>query len=408
MYQNLFLIIRIKVLYRLLLVFVSLGTFIGNVGAQEKKDIDMYYIDGYHGGVRAHYRESSFRSALQIMKKNPEWKLSFDLEVETYDYLRSWDPVSFAELSEYLKDTTYNSKIEIVGASYYQPYCWAIGGESNVRHLTYGLNRLREIFPEYKVKSYTLQEPCWTSALPQLLNQFRFRQACLKNCGTIWTGYFAKGVDKDIVLWEGPDGSTIPCIPRYSTENIYLGHTDAVWDTPNFIKKCHEKGIEHVLGYYLQDMGWYSVPRLNAEFNIGPNNINYTERKLQSKVRYVTLNEYVNDILSAPTFKCRFTQEDIVGGLPWGSQIIDNLCGWIRDNENKLPIAEKMATLASVYNDIDYPAREMDEAWHDALLVQHHDSYLAKINSHKWVWRPSALAWNADRIADEKIGRAHV
>ena len=54
-----------------------IGLFVCSVmEAQEREKVDMYYLDGYHGGVKAHGRKSSMREAFQIMKQLPDWKAS--------------------------------------------------------------------------------------------------------------------------------------------------------------------------------------------------------------------------------------------------------------------------------------------------------------------------------------------
>jgi len=86
--------------------------------------------------------------------------------------------------------------------------------------LTMGLAVLKEHFPFLKVETYAVQEPCWTSALPQILRSLGFKRAVLKNPSTAWGGY-SRGFPADICLWEGPDATTIPLVPRYDCEELY-------------------------------------------------------------------------------------------------------------------------------------------------------------------------------------------
>ena len=98
-----------------------------------------------------------------------------------------------------------SGRIEIVSGVYGQAYMWNASGECNIRQIAYGLAELRAIFPDLVVDTYAVQEPCWTSCLPQILKSFGYRRAVLKN-STCWGGYYASTLDADLVNWTGPDG----------------------------------------------------------------------------------------------------------------------------------------------------------------------------------------------------------
>ncbi|HVA90272.1 MAG TPA: hypothetical protein VNL71_10560, partial [Chloroflexota bacterium] len=163
----------------------------------------LYYVDGYHGGVKGHMPLGAWRDILQALRRTPDWKLALDIEPISWAVLRRTDPASFAELQEYLADQTADARLEIVAASYAQPFAWAIGGESNIRHLLRGRAIVREHFPSLRVDTYAVQEPCWTSALPQILRSLGYRRAVLRDASTAWAGY-PTGVDAAIVDWVGP------------------------------------------------------------------------------------------------------------------------------------------------------------------------------------------------------------
>ena len=92
-----------------------------------------YYVDGYHGGIRGHMPLGSWRDILNAMRQFPSWKVSLDIEPETFGYLRQIDPEAFHEIGRYLDDTGPGARMEISGATYQQPFMWLFGGESMMR-----------------------------------------------------------------------------------------------------------------------------------------------------------------------------------------------------------------------------------------------------------------------------------
>ena len=82
-----------------------------------------------------------------------------------------------------------NARVEMVNGTFSQPFGWAHGGESNIRQLLLGREKIHEHFPNVVIETYAVQEPCWSSCLPQLLRSLGFNAAVLKNPGTAWGGY---------------------------------------------------------------------------------------------------------------------------------------------------------------------------------------------------------------------------
>ena len=218
---------------------------------QEQQKKVFYFVDGYHGGTWGHMPPGAWRDIIEAMRRHPHWKISLDIEPVSWQTLKSEDPVSYSQLQELLRDSTPAARVEMVAASYAQPFAWAISGESNIRHLARGRELVAEHFPDLVVDTYAVQEPCWTSAMPQILASFDFKRAVLKN-PTAWGGYFA-GFGAEIVNVEGPDGSNIPCVPRYACEDLVgchaiesagyqlVGKDGDVTTMMGFVEKCRAR-----------------------------------------------------------------------------------------------------------------------------------------------------------------------
>ena len=48
----------------------------------------LYYVDGYHGGVRGHMPAGSWRDILNTLRDLPDWKLCLDIEPASWEVLR--------------------------------------------------------------------------------------------------------------------------------------------------------------------------------------------------------------------------------------------------------------------------------------------------------------------------------
>ena len=316
----------------------------------------LYYVDGYHGGIKGHMPAGAWRDVFNVMRALPQWKISLEIEPVSWATLQRDDPASYDELKSYLEHTASDARVEMLSVTFAQPYGWANGGESNVRQLMRGLELTRAHFPHAVLKTYAVQEPCWASCLPQILRSLGFEQAVLKNPGTAWGGYSA-GINAETVRWIGPDGTLIPAAPRYACEELLNAwETESVNGTPEFSRKCVENGIAHPAGMMFQDLGWTVRPRASG-----------------NHIRYVTWREYFDRIVGPPQQEWAFGIEDILVTLPWGEQTIQKIAQQVRSAETQLLVAEKMGALAWLMAGRQPNAADMERAWDDLMWSQHFD-----------------------------------
>lgn len=362
----------------------------------------LYFVDGYHGGTWGHMPLGAWRDILEALERHPEWKISLDIEPISWDDLKRTDPYSYAKLAEYLKDAGIRPRVEMVAGSYAQPFAWAISGESNIRHLLRGRELIEQHFPGIALDTYAVQEPCWTSSMPQILRSLGFKRAVLKN-STCWGGY-ASGFDAELVEWIGPDGTSIPCVPRYACEDLFgchaiesagyqlKGHDGDVPDMRAFVRKCLEQGILRPSGMCLQDLGWQAGPWLN-----------------ENHVQFVTWREYVEEIVKAPAGSWRLTQEDIRCVLPWGEGTLQRLAREVRRAENRILVAEKVAAIAKALWRSGCRLEALQEAWDKLLYSQHHDIWICattREGRNNWAWQASAATFACEEICSRVIEQA--
>jgi len=354
-----------------------------------------YFVDGYHGGKWGHYPPQYTSFIVEQLQRHPDWKLNLEIEPETWDWVKAVDQDGYRKLVLLMADQSPSGRIEYVNPSYGQPYMYNISGESIIRQFAYGMELLRHHFPNIRFETYSSEEPCFTSALPQILKGFGFKYASLKNPNTCWGGY-VRAYGKEMVDWIGPDGTGIPTVPRYAMESLKPGstwETIASYNSRSFIAKALDDGIEHPLGMCLQDAGWKNGPWLGA------NKGDY------HPTQYVTWRHYFENISTRRDLeKWRLSQEDIQVSLVWGAQVLQRIAQQVRKAENKLLMAEKWAAMDRALYGTVWPNAAFKSAWHSLLLAQHHDCWIVpynKVDSLNWAGKVRQWTNTTQEVADK-------
>lgn len=359
---------------------------------------NVYFVDGYHGGIYGHYPlDWKTRFITDNFHNHPEWRICLEIEPET------WDSVKFRTTEDYsgFKKIVSDERVEFTNPTYAQPYCYNISGESIIRQFQYGIKKVNEHFPDVKFTTYSVEEPCFTSSLPQLLKSLGFKYAVLKCPNTCWGGY-TRGCGKDLVNWIGPDGTSILTVPRYACEQFEKNSTwqTKAWNnSKSYLKDCSDFGIKNPVGMCFQDAGWKNGPWLGFGKNITNNST------------YVTWKEYIEKISSRETDdNWHFSQEDVQVNLMWGSQVLQKIGQQVRKSENSIVTAEKMGTLAYLENEYSYRKDQVDEAWRTLMLAQHHDSWIVPYNKLKngRTWADEITHWteNTNKITGNVVKEA--
>jgi len=345
------------------------------------KSQNNYFIDGYHGGVWGHYPAGYTGFISDMMAKNPYWKINLEIEPVTWDNVRATEPENYARFQQLVKDQSLSGRIEFVNPGYGQSYLFNIQGESVIRQFELGMLKIREHFPEATFTTYSTEEPCFTSALPQILKSFGYKYASLKNPNTCWGGY-TSAFGGELVNWTGPDGSSLLTVPRYQTERLLEGSTwqTTAWNNAkDYLQSARNYGIQNPIGMCLQDAGWKNGPWLGQPKNF----------------EYQTWKAYITNIADKTNVQSwNFTQENVQVSLVWGAEILQKLAQNVRHSENQLIMAEKISALQSVYLKTVGTADQFKSAWENLLLAQHHDSWIVPYNI---VNRPKKLNW-ADQV----------
>lgn len=365
-------------------------TFIGltvlfSVAAGQSFAQKHYFIDGYHGGRYGHYPAGYTGYIVEQLQANPAWKINLEIEPATWDIARVEEPEAYATLKKMFADQSDGGRIEYVNPGYGQSYLYTGSGESMIRQFSYGIQKIKQHFPEAIFTTYSSEEPCFTSALPQVLRSFGFKYASLKNPNTCWGGY-TRAFGGELVQWQGPDGSTLRTVSRYSSEALLENSTwqTTAWNNNNsYIQSALAAGIKHPVGMCLQDAGW----------RVGP--------WLKEQARYETWRNYISHVADTTnTTLWKLSQEDIQVSLVWGAQALQRIAQQVRRGENKLTVAEKYAAIRTLRQHIPWPQASLDTAWKSLLLAQHHDCWIVPYNGHKGdTWIDKVKNWTDVTLA---------
>ncbi|MDB5016769.1 MAG: hypothetical protein JWQ84_1601 [Mucilaginibacter sp.] len=359
-----------------------------------------YYIDGYHGGIWGHYPDWNTRFMADMLKKNPDWKINIELEPETWARAQAVDPSAYADFKALFADQSLNGRIEYVNPAYAQSYMYNISGESIIRQLSYGMKMIKAHFPEAVFTSYSSEEPCFTSALPQILTSFGFKYASLKNPNTCFGGY-TRPHSGELVNWIGPDGTAIIASPRYDVETLAAKSTwqTIAWNnSAAYVNAALAAGIAHPIGMTLQDAGWKGGPFIGNGVH-GDIKSTYTTWR----------NYFANVAAKDPRQNWKVSQEDMLVSLVWGSQVTQQIAQKVRVSENKLVATEKLAAMAKIYAAAVWPQAALDSAWRTLLLSQHHDCWIVPYNGKPGnTWADKVTGWtgHTNRICDSIINQA--
>lgn len=370
----------VRSIFRAAILCLITGAAIHAFGESPKA----YFVDGYHGGYYGHYPEWCTQFMVDQLAQHPDWKINLEIEPETWDWARTNTPDAYKAFKQ-LSDAQ-PSRVEFVNPAYAQAYLWNISGESVIRQFDYGIRKVREHFPNARFKTYSSEEPCFTSALPGILKSFGFDYAVLKNPDTCWGGY-TRAFGGELVNWIGPDGTGIVTVPRYEIETLKPGstwETIAAQNSKNYIAAAFGYGIARPVGMCLQDAGWRNGPWLGD----GKHSYQPTE--------YVAWSDYIAAACSnqPPKQDWRFSQEDVQVSLVWGGQVLQRITQQVRQAENRLLTAEKLATLAQVYQTVPWPKSSLDEAWRTLMLSQHHDCWIVPYNGRRNnTWADNVVRW---------------
>ncbi len=343
-------------------------------------------VDGYHGGVvfwdwlalpdgglwYLYNWPLCLRPAVERALRDPRFKVVLDLDAWTFEEMSRKAPEAVGQMREAIRA----GRLEIVNGTYGQPLAMSVSGESFIRHLFYGLEAIRRTL-EADVDVFYSQEPAYFPQLPQILCGFGLRGVVFR---TQWAAFGTDpACDASVVRWQGPDGSTIPTVPRYTFQhydrlraehpglpNMALASGDQPdWHPTRlapFEQTARARGIAHPLATDLKDTNLPDAP-LSCAYELAA----------MENVRFVTLGEYFRQVPEEGP-PVSWTLDDIPSTLPWGLQG-EILMRAREAAESALLLAERLDALTHFLGRAS-DEEKLHRAWKDLCLAQHHDLHV--------------------------------
>ena len=356
---------RKVIFYCCMIATISLHTTFAQT--KVKVDNDTTYMLTYdHGGLilwgEEHFRER-LQNAIQWLDKYPSFKIGLDNEAHIYDYFGEHNPGILNEIKQYLNQ--YKGRFGIGSCTYGQPLSIFISDEANIRQIYYALEAEQKWF-NYRPPVYLMSEHAMHSQIPQILNGFGFDGAIMRTHFMMYG--FNPTFNVPIGQWIGLDGSSIPTIPTYTGEGAEFGKTTIdTWILTRYPSKESSESLDD----YRKKFSHIKPLLATRADDSGLRKEELVKEYEGNKMfQWILLDELLSKYPPAkepmPTKPNDFTVR-----MPWG------YCGneiWNMSRKAEVAVltAERLCAFAGIYGGSVHE-KELDQAWKNLLLAQHHD-----------------------------------
>lgn len=323
--------------------------------------VDMQWLWGYH------VLPGSIRDMLHFCAQTGA-KGNVNFDGVGYERLAVEDPQALGDLRQAIADGT----IEVVGASYGQPYGSFHGGESNVRQRIYGVRACMRTLG-VRPRTFWEEEFDFFPQLPQILSRCGYENAALFYQWT-WHTPEVPYEETPVVRWESPDGSGLKAVTR-NRLNVHQWPEDIQATLDNAGEWPPAKDGETPI--VLQWLELMPSPDWMCRSEVL---LPKTEELLADErfeFSFGTLSDYLDTAKGKPPVR-RYGPDDAFHGMSLGKNG-DVFRRLSRSGEATLLAAETFAAIAGTFGrpypqwDV-YPTWELEEAWRELLQAQHHDN----------------------------------
>lgn len=317
----------------------------------------------------------SIERALDWLERHPNFRIGWDHEAFTYDYLAEYAPSLLARIRDALH--RYSPRLGLSSCTYGQPLSMFINEESNIRQLTMAQQTCQERLG-YPISIYLVSEHAFHAQMPQLLAGCGFSGAVLRTHFMMY-GHNPE-FDAPVGWWTGVDGSRIPTLPTYCGQAA----------TPSLINHILTGNTSTLDNRILTDAPSERVPLTLADFRrafgerIQPlvatraDDVRALEALIENHesdadYQWVTLED-IFDLLPQPRAEFLTQPNDFKVRMPWG------YCGswiWQRTREAEIAVltAERLNAVCHALTGASAEA-ELELAWKNLLTGQHHDIHI--------------------------------
>ncbi len=313
----------------------------------------------------------TFSNVLRLMEQYPDYHFT-QSQPQLYKYTEE----NYPEIFEGIKERVKEGRWELIGGTWVEPDCNAIGTESLARQFLLGRNYFRKHFGDVETPVLWLPDTFGYSwALPQLIRQAGMKYFITHKMS--WNQY--NHMPDQILWWQGIDGTKVlthflttvgpyggDWLP-YATTYNGLVNAEEVFNTwTNFRQK--ELHNELITAYGWGDGG--GGPTREMLENVEQ----FKAHPAAPRVRPGTVREFMDRIEDEhdedlPIWNGEFYLEYHRGTLTSQARTKWNN----RKSEFLLHDAEFVAAYAALVTEYDYPTDTFTEAWELICLNQFHD-----------------------------------
>lgn len=276
------------------------------------------------------------------------------------------------EVLQQLRQAVQSGQIEIVGASYGQPYGLFHGAESNIRQRIYGLRTCIRLFG-VRPTTFWEEELDFFPQLPQVLKKCGFSAASLFFQWTWHTPEIPRE-ESPAIRWRGCDGSEIIAATR-NAHNLHQWPEDFEILLENLSELSTDAEIVPLIQQWVELMpsqDWMCrsevlLPVLQRFLN-----------DPRFEVHKVTLGEYIRGLDATTLPQREYPLGEIWHGMTLGKSG-DHMRRTSRTIERILTSREAIASVLGLFArpyprwDV-YPTWEFEESWRNLMVGQHHDN----------------------------------
>jgi alpha-mannosidase len=296
---------------------------------------------------------STFRSALDRMKENPDFKFTAS-SAQFYEWVAQADPKMMEEIRQRVKEGRW----EVVGGWWIEPDVNIPNGESLGRQGLYGQRLFKQLLGRTATVGFNPDSFGHPGTLPQILKLEGMHSYVFMRPGPR-----EKDLPADLFWWESPDGT------RLMTYRIPFSYGD-------------DGSVENRLHRVVSELR-EPAKNLMVFYGAGDHGGGPTQLNLQSIAEVQKQPGAPKVLFSTP--ERYFDEVSKLRGLPVVTDDLQHhsvgcytaVSGIKKDNraaEAALATGEKLAVLSSVLAGSEYPKADFAAAWEKVLFMQFHDS----------------------------------
>jgi len=316
--------------------------------------IDLVWLWRWTEGVSVVH--STFRSALDRMKENPEMVFTCSSAL-FYQWVADTDPKMLEEVRKRIKEGRWN----VVGGWWVEPDMNIPSGEAMVRQGLYGQLTMQRLLGTRAKVAFNADSFGHTGSLPQII-----KKQGMESYVFMRPAPHEKTLPSDLFWWEGTDGTRVLA---YRIQDSYNDDRDVRRRIESILNKADKQPMNNFMAFY----------------GVGDHGGGPTKENLRSieEIRkedgapvlsYASVDKYFQEIradksLNIPTVKDDL-QHHAVGCYTAECAIKKAN----RHSEAALVTAEKITSWGSLAWDANYPKEQFTSAWKKIFLLQFHDS----------------------------------